>query len=49
MFDNDARACYDRIIPSLDAMMSRRAGMTSNATHVMIQLLLKMEYHVQTA
>jgi hypothetical protein len=34
MFDNDARACYDRIIPSLAAMMSRRAGMTRNASYV---------------
>jgi hypothetical protein len=51
MFDNDARAwCYDRIIPSLAAMMSRRASrMTWNAAHVMIRLLLKMEYHVRTA
>jgi hypothetical protein len=49
MFDNDARACYDRIIPSLAAMMSRRTGMTWNGAHVMIRLLLKMEYHVRTA
>jgi hypothetical protein len=50
IFDtNDARACYDRIIPSLAAMMSRRAGMPRPAAHVMIRLLLKMEYHVRTA
>jgi hypothetical protein len=47
MFDNDAKACYDRIIPSLAAMMSHRAGMP--AAHVMIGLLLNMEYHVRTA
>jgi hypothetical protein len=49
VFDNDARACYDQIIPSLAAMMSRRAGMTWNGAHVMIRLLLKMEHHVRTA
>jgi len=37
MFDNDASACYDRIIPSLAAMMSRHAGMTWgwNGSHVL--------------
>ena len=49
MFDNDASACYDRIILSLAAMMSRRAGMTRNGSHVLIRLLLNMEYHVRTA
>jgi hypothetical protein len=29
--------------------MSQHAGMTWNAAHVMIRLLLKMEYHVRTA
>jgi hypothetical protein len=43
MFDNDASACYDRIIPSLAAaMMSRRAGMTWNGSHVLIRLLFNM-------
>jgi hypothetical protein len=49
MCDNDASACYYRIIPSLAAMMSRRAGMTRNGSHVLIRLLLNMEYHVRTA
>ena len=49
MFDNDASACYDHIIPSLAAMMSRRAGMTRNGSHVLIRLLLNMEYYVRTA
>ena len=49
MFDNDASACYDRIIPSLAGMMSRRAGMTWNGSHVLIRLLLNMEYYVRTA
>jgi hypothetical protein len=29
--------------------MSRRAGMTRNGSHVLIRLLLNMEYHVRTA
>jgi hypothetical protein len=51
MIDNDASTCYDRIIPSLAAMMSRRAGMTWNGSaHVLIRLLLNMlEYHIWTA
>jgi hypothetical protein len=50
MFDNDASACYDRIIPSfLAAMMSCRAGMTWNGSYVLIRLQLNMEYHVRTA
>ena len=49
MFDNDASACYDRIIPSLAGMMSRRAGMPWNGSHVLIRLLLNMEYYVRTA
>jgi hypothetical protein len=49
MFDNDSHACYDRIIVSLAAIMSRRAGMPRDAAHVLIRLLLKMENHIQTA
>jgi hypothetical protein len=50
MFDNDASVCYDRNIPSLAEMMSRCAGMTWNGSpHVLIRLLLNMEYHVRTA
>jgi hypothetical protein len=48
MFDNDAHACYDRIILSLAAIISRCAGMPRDAAHVLIWLLLtKMEYHVR--
>jgi hypothetical protein len=49
MLDSDAHACYDRIIVSLAAIMSRRAGMPRDAAHVLIRLLLKMEYHARMA
>jgi hypothetical protein len=49
IFDNNASACYDRMIPSI-AMISRRAGLSrSVVTKVMLTLLLRVEYHVQTA
>jgi hypothetical protein len=49
IFDNDASACYDRIIPSIAMIKSRRAGMSRTAANVMLTLLLRMEYHVRTA
>jgi hypothetical protein len=49
MFDNDARACYDRVLPSLAALMSRRAGMPRPAAHVLIRILHNMKFYVRTA
>jgi hypothetical protein len=49
IFDNDASACYDRIIPSLAMIKSRRAGMSRKVSQVLLTLLLRMEYHVRTA
>jgi hypothetical protein len=49
MFDNDATACYDRIIPSQAAMLGRRAGVPRNAAITFLQVLLLMEYFVRTA
>ena len=39
MFDNDATACYDRIIPSLAMMKCRRAGTPRPATNVVLKFL----------
>jgi hypothetical protein len=47
--DNDAAACYDRVIPSIAMIKSRRAGVPRKATHVCLTLLLRMEYYVCTA
>jgi hypothetical protein len=47
--DNDAAACYDRVIPSIAMIKSRRAGVPRKATHVFLTLLLCIEYYVRTA
>jgi hypothetical protein len=49
VFDNDASACYDRIIPSMAAIASRRAGMPRAAANAFLKLLLFMTYFVRTA
>jgi hypothetical protein len=47
--DNDAAACYDRIIPSIAMIKSRRAGVPRSAAQVFLSLLFRMEYYVRTA
>jgi hypothetical protein len=49
VFDNDATACYDRMIPSIVMIKCRRAGMPKSATRVVLKVLEKMKYHVRTA
>jgi hypothetical protein len=49
IFDNDARACYNRMISSQSAMISRRAGMPRAAVKTFLWILLNMEYYVRTA
>jgi hypothetical protein len=49
IFDNNAQACYDRIIPSQSAIISRWAGMTREAAQTFLRILFNMEYYVQTA
>jgi hypothetical protein len=49
MFDNDTRACYDQMIPSQSAMISRWAGMPRAAANTFLWILLNMEYYVRTA
>ena len=49
MFDNDATACYNHIIPSMAMIKCRRVGLNRNAAKVVLQFLQKMHYHVQTA
>jgi hypothetical protein len=49
VFDNDARACYDRMILSQSAIISRWAGMTREAAQTFLRALFNMEYNVWTA
>lgn len=47
-FDNDASACYDRIIVALGMLAARRCGMPSNAIRLHAEALQFMKYTVKT-
>ena len=46
--DNDAKACFDRIIPALTNLRSRQLGVRASACHTHAELLLKATYAVKT-
>jgi hypothetical protein len=48
-FDNDASACYDRILVPLGMTAARRCGMPDNAIRVHANTLEGMKYKVKTA
>jgi hypothetical protein len=47
-FDNDASACYDRIIVPLAMLAARRCGMTTSAITLHASTLQQMRYRVKT-
>ena len=47
-FDNDASACYDRIIVALGMLAARRCGMPHNAIKLHAEALQFMQYTVKT-
>ena len=47
-FDNDASACYDRIIVNLAMLAARRCGMPLNAIQTHAEALQFMRYAVKT-
>jgi hypothetical protein len=47
-FDNDASACYDRIIVALGMLAARRCGMPTNAVSTHASALQYMKYKVKT-
>lgn len=47
-FDNDASACYDRIIVALGMLAARRCGMPDNAISTHANALKWMKYKVKT-
>ena len=47
-FDNDAKACYDRIVMSLSALRSRQLGIPPKANKMMTKFLEKAKYHIKT-
>ena len=49
MFDNDALACYDWIIPSMAMVKCQHAGLPCPAAKVVLTFLQHTKYHVRTA
>ena len=47
--DNDAKACYDRIICNLAMLISQYFGMPKNACSMQAKTLENMEFHLKTA
>jgi hypothetical protein len=47
-FDNDAKACFDRIIPALTNLRSRQLGVPASACHTHAELLRMASYVVKT-
>lgn len=47
-FDNDASACYDRIIVALGMLAARRCGMPTNGISTHASVLQHMKYTVKT-
>ena len=48
-FENDASACYDRILVHLGMLAARRCGMPTNAVKLHADTLERMKYKVKTA
>ena len=48
LFECDATGCYDRILPSLQTIFTRRVGLERNIAITMALLLVKMKRHVGT-
>ena len=47
-FDNDAKACYDRIVMLFGSLCSRRMGMPKQACKLLTKTLQAAHYHVMT-
>ena len=48
VYDLDAASCYDRIVPNVAAIRSRRVGMPAPLVHLNMATLEKARYHVKT-
>ena len=48
LIDNDAKACYDRVIPYLTTYMLRRLGMPYFLSRSMCKVLQEMHYSIKT-
>jgi exonuclease III len=48
-FDNDATSCYDRILPSLASIVSRKYGLSKTVALVMARTLKEARYKLKTS
>ena len=48
-FDNDAAACYDRIIPNVANLIGRKKGLHRNITFVHAKTLVEVKLKLKTA
>eukprot|EP00957_Ditylum_brightwellii_P105767 8066164-Ditylum_brightwellii.AAC.1 len=49
ILNNDAEACYDRMIPELTALYHQSLGMPDNANKCSILINKNMQWHIKTA
>ena len=49
IFNNDAKACFDRIIPLVGLMATKGIGMPPTATARMLAIIKGMKFHIWTA
>ena len=47
-FDNDAKACFDRIVRNIMMLVSRKLGMTKQACKTFVRFLLGMRFYQRT-
>jgi hypothetical protein len=48
-FDKDAKACYDRMIPSIGVILARGVGVDKSVTTTLATTTKRMKFHVKTA
>ena len=48
-FDNDAGACYDRMIPSMCMLLAAQNGVTNGPIQVHLKVLDRMKFHIKTS
>eukprot|EP00957_Ditylum_brightwellii_P156717 11928613-Ditylum_brightwellii.AAC.1 len=49
VLNNDAKACYDRMIPEVTALHLHRLGLPNNATQCSVEINQKMKHYIKTA
>ena len=49
VFDNDATACFDRMIPSQCMTLGRRIGVQEGPVRLHLKISKRMKYHIKTA